>query len=305
MSASKPRGKNWTQLEDEVLCKAWLEVSQDPAVGTYQKTEKLYARIFEKFVEICTMDGVPNSELRAPSGIKSRWHTINKCASKFAGCLAQINARPQCGASPEDNLKKALALYATKEKAPFTLISCYRLMESAPKWQQYHVKGPAVKRSGDHISNDDVEEEDADASCSKTIRPRGRDATKTRKITDSATLELAKSGRLLAAAAGAKVEDGFKRTKALTRIANHAIMSVDFSGLNSVAKRYYELEQHRILEETLKEVAPAPENPMIADKRKIQFLNGQLKFYFQSNHMKKKLKDWKLSTSASTRRKEK
>ena len=71
MSASKPRGKNWTNLEDETLCRAWLNVSQDPIVGTNQKIENLYGRIFEKFVEVCTENSVViNPEQGAPSGIK-------------------------------------------------------------------------------------------------------------------------------------------------------------------------------------------------------------------------------------------
>lgn len=139
MSESKPRGKNWTVLEDETLCQAWLEVSQDPVVGTNQRTETLYSRVYEKFVEICTektASVVP--EQRTASGIKGRWHFINKSVSKFAGFMAQVSARRQSGASPEDNLKMALTLYATKEKSAFTLMHCYRILGCAPKWQHYH-----------------------------------------------------------------------------------------------------------------------------------------------------------------------
>ena len=70
MMASKAHGKNWFHLEDEALCRAWLDVSQDPIVGTNQKTEHLYEKVYEKYLEICKANGVgDHPELRAPSGI--------------------------------------------------------------------------------------------------------------------------------------------------------------------------------------------------------------------------------------------
>lgn len=97
MSASKPRGKNWTPMEDEALCRAWLEVSQDSIVGTNQRTENLYARIFEKFLEYCTENDVPgNPELRAPSGIKSQWHSIN---SKLCQQICWLRGANQCSSA--------------------------------------------------------------------------------------------------------------------------------------------------------------------------------------------------------------
>lgn len=106
-------------------------------------------------------------------------------------------------------------------------------------------------------SNDSIEEIGGVSSeiIREAARPRGRDFSKRQKISNDVSLEQAKSGRLLAAASKAKLDDCFQRTKALKRIANHSIMSMDLTGLNSVAKQYYEIEQRRILDETLKGTA--------------------------------------------------
>lgn len=137
MSASK-RGKKWSVEEDEALCTAWLNVSQDAATGTNQKIDTLYDRVYEMFVEICTSKNyICNPELRAPSGLKARWRTISKSCGKFAGCLAQITGRQQSGASPADFIKQALTLYNTSTNSPFTLLHAYKILEKAPKWQQY------------------------------------------------------------------------------------------------------------------------------------------------------------------------
>ncbi|XP_055523031.1 uncharacterized protein LOC129717204 [Wyeomyia smithii] len=141
MSASKLRGKNWTIEKDEALCIAWLNVSTDVVVGINQNTANLYNRIYENFIEICTAKVVSsNPELRAPKGIKARWHQINKAVCKFAGCIAQITNQQQSGASPEDILKQALTLFASTEHSSFSLMHCFKILESAPKWQQYNVK---------------------------------------------------------------------------------------------------------------------------------------------------------------------
>lgn len=138
MNSKQSRGKNWTSAEDEALCYAWLEVSQDPIVSTNQKAETLYGKIQLKFVEICRTTNVAiDPELRGEKGIKSRWSVINKGVSKFAGCLAQVNSRRQSGSSPEDILQEALLLYNTKEKVPFGFMHCFKILENAPKWSQY------------------------------------------------------------------------------------------------------------------------------------------------------------------------
>lgn len=133
------RGSNWTTPEDEALCIAWLNTSQDASVGINQRAKTMYDRVYMNFLEICVEKQVPGTpELRAASGIKARWHHVSKMVSKFAGCLAQIENRRQSGASPEDVLKQAIALFATTEKTAFTLMHCYIILQSAPKWQQYH-----------------------------------------------------------------------------------------------------------------------------------------------------------------------
>lgn len=132
------RGRNWSTAEDEALCTAWLNTSQDSITGTNQKLETFYNRVYEVFVEICTernLDCQP--ELRVPSGIKARWLTISKSCSKFAGCTAQTYTRNQSGSTPADQLKQSFELYRTSVKAPFNLLHCFKLLQNPQKWQQY------------------------------------------------------------------------------------------------------------------------------------------------------------------------
>ncbi|XP_058826817.1 uncharacterized protein LOC131686841 [Topomyia yanbarensis] len=280
MSASK-RGTNWTTQEDEALCAAWLNTSQDASIGINQRAKTLYDRVFDRFLEICSENHVPgNPELRAPSGIKARWHHISKMASKFAGCVAQIENRCQSGASPEDFLRQAIALFATTEKTPFTLMHCYSILQSAPKWQQYHTvkKSPTPKRLAAEIDLARGETDLPDPVPSSSDRPIGQKACKAQRLSQGCASnhvgsEIAKAGNMLAIAAKERLMYCRQKALALSRMANHAIMSVDINGLNETAREFYLLEQKRILNETKEafknELEPRPE-PLDDDREDVE-----------------------------------
>lgn len=257
MSASKSRGKNWSVEEDEALCTAWLNVSQDGATGTYQKLDTLYERIYEMFIEICTEKNLScSAELRVPSGLKARWLLISKACSKFSGCVAQISARQQSGTTQSDVFKQAFTLYNTSTKSPFSLLHAYKILECAPKWKQYvDIKVAAVNSSKRRQSEEN--EDDEPISTASSSRPMGQKASKKLKLqqTPNADIgaEIVKASNLLAKAAEKKALLSRERTMAINRMANHAIMSVDFSTLSDIAKKYYKIEQERILEEAMPE----------------------------------------------------
>ncbi|XP_055615177.1 uncharacterized protein LOC129761481 [Toxorhynchites rutilus septentrionalis] len=258
MSASK-RGSNWTIPEDEALCLAWLNTSQDASVGINQRSQAMYDRVYGSFLEICTEKSVPgNPELRAPSGINARWHHISKMVSKFVGCLAQIENRCPSGATSEDFIKQAVTLFALTEKSFFTLMHCYVLLQNAPKWLLYHcVKAPATQKRGHSETAESAQSDTSmtNAESTSTSRPIGQKAAKGRKIVlgseyAQAGLKIAKAGSELAAAAKERLTYSKQKAQALSRMANHTIMSMNLDGLNETARKFYLLEPQRVLAET-------------------------------------------------------
>lgn len=147
--APKPtrgRGKPWSKEEDESICIAWLEISQDPIISTNQKVDKMYSRILNKFMEICANKGiVADYRSRTSQAVKSRWTNISKAVSKFAGCISKVENTYQSGSSPADNIKKAFALYQKATGTHFCLLHCYEILSIAPKWQQLS-SPPQVRR---------------------------------------------------------------------------------------------------------------------------------------------------------------
>ncbi|XP_055545314.1 uncharacterized protein LOC129730194 [Wyeomyia smithii] len=253
MTASK-RGHNWSVPEDEALCLAWLNTSQDSSVSANERGHSLYDRIHESFLEICAEKKLlRNPALRAATGIKARWHTISKNVSKFTECLAQIRNRHHRSISPEDAIKQAVALFATTEKAPFTLMHCHILLQNEPKWKQYHtVKGLNQKRAATEFvdtTRDSSESDDA-GSASGSGRPIGQRAAKARKLVTRFEKHTDLQMTIAAQERAAYMK---QKVRALTRMANHAIMSMNLEGLNETAREYYLLEQQRILNETRKQ----------------------------------------------------
>uniref|UniRef100_A0A8D8IYT9 (northern house mosquito) hypothetical protein n=1 Tax=Culex pipiens TaxID=7175 RepID=A0A8D8IYT9_CULPI len=81
--ASKPtrgRGKPWSKEEDESICIAWLEISQDPIISTNQKVDKMYARILNKFMEICANKVRLSANLPA---VSAKWKTLTKVVHRL------------------------------------------------------------------------------------------------------------------------------------------------------------------------------------------------------------------------------
>lgn len=264
-TSSKPtrgKGKPWSKEEDEAICCAWLDVSQDPIVSTNQKSDTMYNRVLARFLEICAeKNAVEDYKSRTVQAIKSRWSNISKTVSKFVGCLIKVESINQSGATPADNYKKALSLFRTDSGGHFNLTHCYVILSIAPKWQHY-AAGPTNAPS--QQNEDPVEEAVAenqpstsDIASGSVSRPMGQKRAKIEAAHSESihvTLrEIADSGRRLIELSEKRENDRSKRTESYKRMINHKIMSVDFSKLSPTAQIYYNQQQQKILAESEQE----------------------------------------------------
>ena len=97
--SSSKKGKNFTVHEDEVLTDAYLEVTQDPIVGTEQRGNTYWKRVHDYFH--ANMGEVSD---RNQSSLQHRWAVINEQVSKFCAALAQIENRNQSGVTQVDKV---------------------------------------------------------------------------------------------------------------------------------------------------------------------------------------------------------
>jgi hypothetical protein len=93
------REKNYSNLEDETLCSAYLNVSKDPVVGVNQPMKSYWARITDYFNEMRTTDVE-----RSSSSLQHRWGDISRDTALFCSYYAEIERKHQSGKSEDDKV---------------------------------------------------------------------------------------------------------------------------------------------------------------------------------------------------------
>ena len=86
IDAPKGRSANYTVDEDKLLCKTWLKIGMDPAVGTDQTRDTYWARMTEYFVANNT-----SGNERSDRSLRSCWSLINADCQKWASVQAIID----------------------------------------------------------------------------------------------------------------------------------------------------------------------------------------------------------------------
>ena len=150
------KGKNFSSLEEEQLCKTVMFVFQDSIVGNQQRAGVFWNRIFVHYNE-----NKPDAE-RPQRSLESKWGIIKHDVSKFCGVYAQIERLNRSGSNTSDTLRKAKDLYRQKDpkKADFAFEHCWNLLKGYPRWADGWCQLPMRKRparSKGEASNQDQE----------------------------------------------------------------------------------------------------------------------------------------------------
>lgn len=189
------RGKNWGRHELLLIVKAWSSISEDAATGTDQSGARLWGRIHKKFEELKqaarkyaieqnqpAIDFPDRSEL----DLKKQWSSsVNLAIQAFVGICAQ-NV-PKSGVQDEStHYQQMLEIYkqrASKKDIPKTFdrfLPAYQWLKTQPKFSSHFLNGEG--------------HEPGEPKTSKP-RPRGRDAAKLDKKTQSVAGSVIKTMR--------------------------------------------------------------------------------------------------------------
>ena len=99
IDAPKGRSANYTVDEDKLLCKTWLKIGMDPAVGTDQTKDTYWARMKEYF----DANNTSGNE-RSDRSLRSRWSLINADCQKWASVQGIIDTINPSGTNPVDRV---------------------------------------------------------------------------------------------------------------------------------------------------------------------------------------------------------
>ncbi|KAL6272654.1 hypothetical protein ACE6H2_023346 [Prunus campanulata] len=180
MSTKSQRGVNWRPEEDEALCKGWVSVSEDGAIGTNQASDTFWQRVYQKFLENDL--GISGSERRTYQAIASRFKTINQQCSLWKACLTKANMNPRSGSNLHDVDVYAKTIFLNDNKPPnrpFKLYHAWEILKDCPKWNDIN-EPPTQRSSGASASMVNLDN-DADEITMPSPRPEGRDKQKAAK----------------------------------------------------------------------------------------------------------------------------
>ncbi|XP_047313728.1 uncharacterized protein LOC124917316 [Impatiens glandulifera] len=106
------RSAAYNMDEDILLCRVYIEISEDPVVGINQTSDRLWSRIEEAF----NGERLEHWEIRTKRSMQARLDTIQKAARRLNACIKQIENMHQSGASNEDIMFKAKVLFTKDSK---------------------------------------------------------------------------------------------------------------------------------------------------------------------------------------------
>ncbi|KAI5342978.1 hypothetical protein L3X38_010854 [Prunus dulcis] len=143
--APKPqRSVNWKPQEDEALCKGWVSVSEDGAIGTNQSNDSFWLHVYQKILK--NDPGMSGAGVRSPQAIASRFKIINQQCFFLEGMYNKGQCKAYC-----------------------------------PKWNDLCESPTQTFKDSSHSGNTVNLEEDEDGMVMPTPRPLGRDKQKDEK----------------------------------------------------------------------------------------------------------------------------
>ncbi|KAG5553649.1 hypothetical protein RHGRI_011519 [Rhododendron griersonianum] len=278
------RGKGFTMVEDEALCRAYLAISQDPIIGINQTMANLWERI-----RLCFSSQADVDCNRTAVSLMKRWSKIQKAVSKFCGFLAQVERRQKSGTGEKEKMAEAKRMFSIDERnKSFMFESCWEILRHSCKWDKIMTPSqkPTVQTTtssnpstGTPISLESELDLDQQPSREGVNRPSGIKAaleSRRKKVIDDVKFDqmATNQSQIINVLAGIssrgiereqqkaadrqkKAEDREARRHYLAeknereqRKEDHIIMSMDMSNLTPMQRAYYEQRQQQIIART-------------------------------------------------------
>ena len=105
--------------------------------GTSQTSRKLWSKITARYNSMTPpipKDKNGNPAPRLKSALMNKWKRMGPFISSFIKNVAFVLANHRSGESAEDDMQRAVDLYNVENKAPWSLMEEYTILEKYPKW---------------------------------------------------------------------------------------------------------------------------------------------------------------------------
>ncbi|XP_075486254.1 glutathione S-transferase T3-like [Primulina tabacum] len=177
-----------TKIEDEVLARSFVTISDDPIIGNDKKVHAFWRRVASYYNE----NRPPGSNTISENVIRSHWHnTIQKKVYRFNANYNSVYSSYRSGHSDEDILRFAYKNYQSENNGvAFNLEHVWRIVKDRPMFTpesaDQYVATKKTKTSESGASNTfsnqevsiDLDDEDTRPMGQKPAKRKGKDRVK-------------------------------------------------------------------------------------------------------------------------------
>lgn len=149
------RNKNYSELEDCLITKAYASVSVDPVHGSQQKGNIFWAKVHQKYRLLAAKEpGGKDLGKRPVDSIKQRYtKVIGKAVGKFNKYYKTLKNEPKSGWNEDDYIERAAEMYEEEDGKPFRFHSCVEVLHSVPKFDPMVSPNTATQSEKRSINN--------------------------------------------------------------------------------------------------------------------------------------------------------
>nr|XP_043619849.1 uncharacterized protein LOC122591659 [Erigeron canadensis] len=161
----KTEKQSWSNKEEMALARAWLEVTEDPEEGNFQKMKIYWKKIGQIFHKI-----LKKEPYRGPDSLSGKWSKMRLNIQKFNEIYTHLNHNPPSGSNDTDIIKLAHREYKATLGEPSTKRSKTTSDSAEPQSQGSNAQV--------EIDLNTTEEEGESLRERRYYRPGGRDKAK-------------------------------------------------------------------------------------------------------------------------------
>ncbi|XP_042466084.1 glutathione S-transferase T3-like [Zingiber officinale] len=171
---------SWTKVEDEVLARSFVIISDDPIIGNDQKVDAFWIHVASYYNE----NRLPGSNTRNANVIRSHWHnTIQKKIYRFNANYNSIYSSYRSGYSDKDILRFAYEKYRSENNGiAFNLEHVWRIVKDHPMFTpqsaDHFIATKRARTSESGASNTSSNQDVSIDLDEEDTRPMGQNATK-------------------------------------------------------------------------------------------------------------------------------
>ncbi|XP_055585397.1 uncharacterized protein LOC129738231 isoform X2 [Uranotaenia lowii] len=251
------RGRNFTEVEDIEICRAWKAVSNDASIGTDQTRTSFWARI-----QTYAARYQPALAARAPDALRQRFGFLKKHVQKYLDCEVFAFRNQTSGTSREDVLSIATRKFMMQNNLKeFKLQGCIDVLRNEPKF----CTSVIPTKTNDNTNTDNITDSTQhpptqatshlfDTPMTSAAPTRSESRPLGKKAAKSASTDIGNDVmKKLVESINRKNDVLSRNAKALEEATTVKIMATPVDSLDDVAKEYFMLKKQKILRDLQKE----------------------------------------------------